>query len=238
MATYVQRLLVGMLLVGSVLPITATSYAEEDQTPFACLEQFTVPRYPSLARQARIQGAVTLQVKVGEAGRTEKLILSEAHNLLKQTVEDAAATAKFSSKCAGREIRVVFSFELDLEARPRNFDDGSVILQCPNRITIRAAPFPLSGSSSGKKEPTYPSLRPRMAEAAFLVVEYNPWTWGPFGSALKSSISPTGRIQFSATCDVKAEEPSSSLFRAAQSLGRPASAKKVAQTRGWRRPAQ
>lgn len=154
MLAHTQRLLVSILLIGSMLSIASSCYAEEDEAAFACLDQFVLPKYPSLARQARVHGIVTLHVQFVKGGTTEKSILSEAHNLLKQAVKDAAATANFSSKCAGREIRVVFSFELDLEARPRNFDDGSIILQSPNRIIIRAAPFPLSGSISGEKKPS------------------------------------------------------------------------------------
>jgi TonB family protein len=151
MMRYGQNLSVGAIVLVWALWNPTNSHAEEDQKAFTCLEQLTIPKYPLIARQARREGIVELLVRIGDTGRTENSTRSDANILLQEAVMDAANRAKFSGRCAGYEIRMAFIFELNLQADPRTADDGTITLESPNKITIRAAPFPLSGSGSQRK---------------------------------------------------------------------------------------
>lgn len=117
------------------------------QPNFACIEELTIPKYPALARQARLQGQVEVRVALNESGKAIKTINSSAAPLLRQAVEKALDASRFSVSCPTHEFTIVFAFELDLDAPPKTPDEGTVVIRRTGTIVIRAVTFPLSGST-------------------------------------------------------------------------------------------
>jgi len=123
-------------------------YSLGAQPNFVCIEELTIPKYPALARQARLQGDVGVRVALNESGKAIKTINTSAAPLLRQAVADALDASRFSASCPRNEFTIVFTFELDLDAPPKTFDEGTVIIRGVGTIVIRAVRFPLSGSTS------------------------------------------------------------------------------------------
>src|SRR5512147_2553624 len=72
---------------------TISSYASNE----ACVLHLVVPQYPHLARSARLQGSVQVEVEVGTDGRVTSAAGSGAHKLLVQAAEQNVRQWIFSS---------------------------------------------------------------------------------------------------------------------------------------------
>jgi TonB family protein len=80
-----------------------------------------VPLYPPVAKAARAQGAVAVQVVVDEAGRVVSAQAVGGHPLLRQAAEAAAHQSRFApTLLSGRPVRVsgVITYDFDLGAAP------------------------------------------------------------------------------------------------------------------------
>jgi TonB family protein len=65
------------------------------------------PAYPAIAKAARAQGTVVVQVVIDEAGYVESARAVSGHPLLQQTAVEAARQARFSpTLLSGRPIKV------------------------------------------------------------------------------------------------------------------------------------
>jgi hypothetical protein len=115
---------------------------------FGCIEEMPVPKYPALARAARMQGIVEVLVEFQESLRRPSVSLNSGPKLLQKAVAAAFDHARFPNECTEKRFVVRFSFEIDLNATPRNFDEGAVIIRWPGTVIIRASRLPMSGSSS------------------------------------------------------------------------------------------
>lgn len=113
---------------------------------FGCLEELIAPKYPPLARQARLQGTVEVRVDLRDR-TTPTTTITGTHALLRSAVADALEGSRFQRACAEGEFKIVFLFEMDLSAPPRAHDEGTVIIRWPGTVVVRARRFPLSGSS-------------------------------------------------------------------------------------------
>jgi TonB family protein len=140
-ARFLIRAIVSLFGVG-----LANVCALNAQPLFGCIEELTIPKYPALARQARLQGKVHVKVDLNGSGKAIRSFSAEAAPILRDSVREVLETSKFSASCPTREFTIVFAFELDLNASPRAFDEGTVILRGAATIVIRAVRFPLSGS--------------------------------------------------------------------------------------------
>jgi hypothetical protein len=114
------------------------------QPGLGCIEELAIPKYPRLARQARLQGVVEVRFEPKDPLVPETTIISNVA-LLRNAVVAAIATSRFRESCVDTEFKIMFSFEIDLAAPPRADDDGTVIIRWPGTIIIRARRFPLSG---------------------------------------------------------------------------------------------
>jgi hypothetical protein len=114
---------------------------------WSCVEQFRLPQYPPLARQARLTGTVHLQAMTGKDGRTTTRITTTGRKLLKEAVEQVASSLIIARECGARVISIHVSFELDEKERPKSHDSGSHLIVAPDRLVVRAPTFPLSGET-------------------------------------------------------------------------------------------
>jgi TonB family protein len=65
------------------------------------------PTYPAMAKAARAQGAVVVQVTVDETGKVASARAGSGHPLLRQAAEQAAYQARFSpTQVSGRPVKV------------------------------------------------------------------------------------------------------------------------------------
>jgi hypothetical protein len=83
-------------------------------------------------------------LREGERVRTSTE--SAAPKLLRQAIEKIAKSATVSQDCT--RLALEFVFDIDESWPRRTTDSGDIVLESPNRILIRAAPFPLSGETT------------------------------------------------------------------------------------------
>jgi hypothetical protein len=126
------------------LAITGNFRLIAAQPGIGCIEELAIPKYPTLARQARLQGVVEVRVEHKDPVVPATTIVSNI-TLLRNAVAAAIATSRFRRSCVDTEFTIIFSFEIDPAAPPRATDDGTVIIRWPGTIIIRASGFPLSG---------------------------------------------------------------------------------------------
>jgi TonB family protein len=72
---------------------------------------YEVPKYPPIARMARIAGQVTFTITVTQDGTIANLKFLQGHVLLRKAVESAVSTWKFAHEAAGQEIRAAVDFK-------------------------------------------------------------------------------------------------------------------------------
>jgi protein TonB len=65
------------------------------------------PPYPALAKQARIQGAVTVEILINEQGRVVSAQATSGHPLLRAAAQASAYQARFSpTSISGQPVKV------------------------------------------------------------------------------------------------------------------------------------
>lgn len=78
-------------------------------TPYAPKE-FVSPVYPVMAKLARVEGRVQIQLKVGTDGRVTRFDWKSGHVLLRKSTEEAVSKWSFPSEAAEQEVAVVLDF--------------------------------------------------------------------------------------------------------------------------------
>ena len=111
---------------------SARSQAEKPETPVVRFGE--MPLYPQLARQARIEGTVRLEVTTDGTGVT-KVAASGAHKLLMDAAEQNVRTWKFY-KHAAQTFTATFQYKLE-KREVSGFVNPIVVLDLPNRVEIR-----------------------------------------------------------------------------------------------------
>src|SRR5262249_827341 len=74
---------------------------------------YVLPKYPPVARAARISGPVTFTATVTPAGDATSIRFVEGHVLLQKTVESAVGSWKVGADAAGQEIRATVDFKIN-----------------------------------------------------------------------------------------------------------------------------
>jgi TonB family protein len=83
-----------------------------------CVERIQIPRYPPLAKQARIEGSITASVvllsdgTVHDIETTVESRYGHAKDLFGSPVEKVIKAAKFRSGCSEKIVELVFHFDL------------------------------------------------------------------------------------------------------------------------------
>ena len=107
----------GAVLSAIAPALTATSASA------SCIEQISVPTYPTLARQSGLSGELITSVRLdsgSKVGEVSYELLSgpaKARNLLAPAVEHSVRSAVFARECAGKTLSLIFRFVID--NRPR-----------------------------------------------------------------------------------------------------------------------
>lgn len=74
---------------------------------------FVAPKYPPIARAARVEGTVTFQFKVDENGKATGLSIDSGAKLLQMAIPDAVGNWKFSKAPVGQGIEAAIAFKLN-----------------------------------------------------------------------------------------------------------------------------
>jgi outer membrane biosynthesis protein TonB len=89
-----------------------------------CFDNLPVPEFPKAALQAKVDGTVWVNIEVGAQGAIGKMepkvtsAWANGTQLLTPPVEAALHSAKVKPECAGKNVLVVFRYELNGEAVP------------------------------------------------------------------------------------------------------------------------
>ena len=116
-----------LFLVAAVLPFAfdstlalAQESAKSDSN-ISCIERIQMPSYPALAQSARIQGTITASVSVRPNASEREIKMDREGNssavtrglaIIVPLVEAAIRTATFRTDCDGKNVTLVFRFEL------------------------------------------------------------------------------------------------------------------------------
>jgi|SRR5579862_4436566 len=112
------RLLVVIVLSGTLNGQTNSPPHAHDGTNMDCIERIEIPRYPPLATQARIESSITASVALSSDGAVHDIKITaeskykQARNLFGPPVENVIKAAKFRSGCSEKTITLVFHFDL------------------------------------------------------------------------------------------------------------------------------
>src|SRR3954471_23159929 len=94
--------------IAPALAQTATSASP------SCIEQISVPTYPTLARQSGLSGELITSVRLDSGSKVREVsseLLSgpaKARNLLAPAVEHSVRSAVFARECAGTTLSLMF----------------------------------------------------------------------------------------------------------------------------------
>jgi TonB family protein len=80
---------------------------------------YSLPKYPPIARLARIDGDVALSVTVAADGTVSKVAFVSGHPMLRLAVESEAAKWKFPAEAAGRKLDFVIAFRTNCPTAQR-----------------------------------------------------------------------------------------------------------------------
>lgn len=124
--------LVSLLL--SQLGFKAAAQTQPSATETPVLKSGGLPLYPPLARQARIQGTVRLEVTT-DGVNVKEVTAGEAHKLLLEAAEENVRTWKFY-KHTPKTFTVIFDYKLE-QQEVSGFVNPTLVLDLPNRVEIR-----------------------------------------------------------------------------------------------------
>lgn len=135
--------------------IVAFTLQSPTPEPEPCVTHLSVPKYPLLARQTRIQGTVTATALVYRDG-TASVKEGKGHPLLRGVAQENLATWKFKPNDSVEPISldVEYKFVLDTENPTDDFNAPSnVTFDLPHHVTISIpAPKPIIDHVTIKKK--------------------------------------------------------------------------------------
>jgi hypothetical protein len=123
--------------------------AQTKEDPLVYVKHMEPPlKYPALARQAQLQGTVTLKLKISRDGKVLYAKASSDDFLLNQHPLLQSASAELVKKwtfgCFNCSVddayEHVLKFVYKLEGDPKQFDNTSVVMELPNEVTVTASP--------------------------------------------------------------------------------------------------
>ena len=109
-----------------------------------CVRHVVVPGYPRLARMARLQGSVTIEVEVGTDGTVTSTKASAASKLLARASEENVRLWTFCAPAATGSLassHTTITYTYKLEGNEEYYDPPpKVVLDLPSRVEITSHP--------------------------------------------------------------------------------------------------
>jgi TonB family protein len=116
------------------LLLTSTLCAAADRE----LRHIEVPIYPPLARQARVQGTVTVTLKVASDGKVTSATTEGGHAILQDYAAANAQTWTFAPRST--ESREIVSYVFAFIGDEQYSSASSVVFDLPNKVEIHTTP--------------------------------------------------------------------------------------------------
>lgn len=135
-----------------VLLVSVVSFAAD--TPDRCLTAMSIPTYPRLAQQARIEGTVKVGLTVDGTGTVVKAsaIANYGHPMLQAAAVENAKTWRFTPSRKGKSSVLIITYEYRIEGEEIPSNENicpTVTLRAPARVEIAAHPFEVETSTKG-----------------------------------------------------------------------------------------
>ncbi|HXM98892.1 MAG TPA: TonB family protein [Candidatus Dormibacteraeota bacterium] len=106
-----------------------------------CVQHLVVPGYPHLARQARLEGTVNVEVEIGSNGAVISTKASGANKLLQRAAEENLREWTFVLSAPASVSKRTIIFTYRLAGKEENYESSPVvILDLPCRVQITAHP--------------------------------------------------------------------------------------------------
>jgi hypothetical protein len=123
----------------------------------ACFENLATPEFPQAALQAHVDGSVWTTTHVSPQGTVDKIetqVVSawgDGPKMLTPPVEKAIRAAKIKPECAGKDVSVVFRYQLHGEATANPKVTSKT--EAPNLMWIESQPESRRETTSAGKAP-------------------------------------------------------------------------------------
>jgi hypothetical protein len=123
---------------------SGSTVSAQDPTNAMCAEKIQIPSFPSLARQARLSGTLSVNVKLGPSGTVDEISAQShlnndrAQAVLLIPIEKALRNSQFRRDCAGKLVILEFDFRIDGD--PYDSQTQEVAFGYPNRFWITTRP--------------------------------------------------------------------------------------------------
>jgi len=136
------------VFLGLVPSLSESQPAGADLTGMSCIQRLDIPRYPGVARRARVQGVVEVTTGLKADGSIESIRFAPARDRSESIlaafhpeIEKAIRASKFSANCTAKAVKVNFRFRLFPQANALEDDERRVWFEYPNVFEI-AMPGP------------------------------------------------------------------------------------------------
>lgn len=122
--------------------IASCMQASGENATDGCLIELFIPKFPPLARQARIDSSAVITLTVGTGGRAENIEMGQLHGVFRREVDASLKRSRFDSRCNGKKVQ--FSFSFKVEGKPVYGPAAAdVCFRPPNEFIISAPPSEL-----------------------------------------------------------------------------------------------
>jgi len=101
------------------------------------------PEYPSLARQAHVEGNVALRIQIATDGHVEHIWVLTAHPLLAKAAIDAVEKWKYAAVPVAGTANVVVPFHLDGNAPTPAVAQRIIVKEADQAAKLTSAPAPV-----------------------------------------------------------------------------------------------
>lgn len=135
------------------LPLLLTAVSLLGQSPFECIEELALPKFPPLARSARISGLVEYTITFTPGAPAQLKLHPGAHPLLRSAVENALRETRFTATCPVGEIPLSFLFEYDPNDPFSELDVGKSVINPKGQFRIRASNRPIHFQPAHRADP-------------------------------------------------------------------------------------
>src|SRR5438874_2243984 len=124
------------LVSAAIMLMSATAASAQEHK--ISVQKYELPQYPTIARQAHIEGDVKLTLEMTADGSISSAKILSGHPMLTQTSLDAIRKWRFHwDDCAyGANFKHVFTFTFK---QGEEMKPGEVIFQLPDRVIVRGA---------------------------------------------------------------------------------------------------
>ena len=124
-----------LILCGSGSVARNVSEAPNDQPPVVAA---VAPIFPPIARQARVEGDVKVEVKIDKNGTVQSTKIISGHPLVQRASETAATKWRFGSLGQEPSVRTVqLTFRFDCVDRDKLAADSTITFIPPYEVEVK-----------------------------------------------------------------------------------------------------